>query len=370
LRRIRSKVVTRTTYPVTPGSAGQRRIRLDGACGEGGGQLLRTAVALAAITNQALDIERIRGKRPKPGLAPQHVAAVRAVAALCDARMEGLALNSTALTFEPGELHGGRFDFDVGTAGSITLVLQALLPVLVASGKHAEVSVRGGTDVRAAPPLDYFREVTLPLLACMGMRTEMTVLRRGYYPRGGGEVRLRVERSQLRTFDAAKAGPVQRIRGLAHVTGLARDVAVRMRDACLAELSAHCGAPTQIEIAGLSREQAFGTGGAIVAWAQTENTILGAGRVAERGIRAEALGSAVGAELRDDLAAGVSLDTHAADHILVYLALARGGSFSTRLLSSHAQTAIWVIEQFLPVRFESSAEDSRVRVRVVSRRPA
>jgi RNA 3'-phosphate cyclase len=327
-------------------------------------------VALAAITGQALDIEHIRGKRPKPGLAPQHLAAVRAVASLCDARIEGLALRSTALTFVPGELRGGRFDFDVGTAGSITMVLQALLPVLVASGKIAEVGVRGGTDVRAAPPLDYFREVTLPLLTRMGVRTEMTVLRRGYYPRGGGEVRLCVEPSRLRPFNVATAGPVQRIRGLAHVAGINRDVAIRMRHACVAELTAQRGAAAQIEIVELVPERAVGTGGAIVAWAQTENTILGAGRVAERGIRAETLGSAVGAELRDDLAAGASLDTHAADHILVYLALARGGSFSTRSLSSHAQTAIWVIEQFLPVRFESSTEDSRVRIRVASGRLA
>lgn len=327
-------------------------------------------MALAAITGRALDIEHIRSKRPKPGLAPQHLAAVRAVAALCDARVEGLALRSTALTFVPGELHGGRFEFDVGTAGSITMVLQALLPVLVASGKHAEVSVRGGTDVRAAPPLDYFREVTLPLLARMGVRTEMTVLRRGYYPRGGGEVRLCVEPSRLRPFDVAVAGPVQRIRGLAHVAGIKRDVAVRMRDACLAELTSDRRAAAQVEIAELGPERAFGAGGAIVVWAQTEKTILGAGRVAERGVRAETLGSVVGAQLRDDLAASTSLDTHAADHLLVYLALAHGGSFSTRSLSRHAQTAIWVIEQFLPVRFESSTEDSRVRIRVASERLA
>jgi RNA 3'-phosphate cyclase len=342
----------------------RRRIHIDGSHGEGGGQLLRTAVALAAVTGRALDIERIRAKRPQPGLAPQHLAAVRALAALCGAHTDGVEPRSTALTFVPGELRVGRFDFDVGTAGSTTLVLQALLPVLVACGKHAEIGVRGGTDVRAAPPLDYFREVTLPLLTRMGVRTEMTVPRRGYYPRGGGEVRLIVDPSRLHPFDVASAGPLQRIRGLAHVAGINLDVAVRMREACLAELAADRGGAAQIEIAQLGPERALGPGGAIVVWAQTENTVLGAGRVAQRGIRAEALGSAVGAELRADLAAGAGVDVHAADQILVYLALARGGSFSTRTLSSHAQTAIWLIEQFLPVRFESAAEDSRVRIRV------
>ncbi|HEX8011090.1 MAG TPA: RNA 3'-terminal phosphate cyclase [Casimicrobiaceae bacterium] len=342
----------------------RRRIRIDGSYGEGGGQLLRTAVALAAITGQALSIEHVRAKRTKPGLAPQHLAAVRAVAALCGASVDGLALRSTALTFAPGEMRGGTYDFDVGTAGSITLVLQALLPVLVACSSHSEVTVRGGTDVSKAPPLDYFREVTLPLLAGMGIRAQMTVRRRGYYPRGGGEVTLAVDPSRLRPFDAATPGRVERVRGLAHVAGIDLDIAARMRDACLGELARERSAQTQIEIARLTPELAVGAGGAIVAWAQAENTVLGAGRVAERGIRAETLGSAVGAELRDDLKSGAGVDVHAADQMLIYLALAGEGSLSTRSLSSHAQTAIWLIEQFLPVRFESTSEAARIRVRV------
>jgi RNA 3'-phosphate cyclase len=348
----------------------RRGIQIDGSYGEGGGQVLRTAVALAAITGRPLSIHNIRAKRPKSGLAPQHLAAVRAVGALCGASVNGLALRSTALTFAAGELRGGRYDFDVGTAGSITMVLQALLPVLVACGRRSEITVHGGTDVRKAPPLDYFREVTLPLLERMGVRAEMTLQRRGYYPRGGGDVTLAVAPARLRPFDAVKAGPVQRIRGLAHVAGIDVGIAVRMRDACIAALPGCGPLEPRIEIAQLSPQRAVGTGGAIVAWVQTESSVLGAGRVAERGIRAETLGSAVGAELRADLESGASIDVHAADQMLVYLALARGGSFSTRLLSSHAQTVIWLIEQFLPVRFETAAEGSQVIVRVASLSPA
>jgi RNA 3'-phosphate cyclase len=333
-------------------------IVIDGSHGEGGGQLLRTAVALAAITGRALHIENIRAKRTKGGLAPQHVAAVRAVGALCGARIDGLALRSTALTFVPAEVRGGSFDFDVGTAGSVTLVLQALLPVLAARGETGEISVRGGTDVRAAPPLDYFREVTLPLLSLMGVDTELVVRRRGYFPRGGGEVALRIRSARVRPAAFAAAGPVRRIAGLAHVAGIDAGVAGRMRDACLAGLAGR-GVRAEVEIAVLSPEQAMGSGGAVVAWAQADNTVLGAGRAAEKGIRAETLGAAVGTELHDDLTAGVGLDVHAADQMLVYLALARGGSFSTRLLSSHAQTAIWLIEQFLPVHFQKAALDGR-----------
>lgn len=339
-------------------------IVIDGAHGEGGGQLLRLAVALAAITGRAMTVERIRAGRPKPGLAAQHLAAVRAVGALCDARIDGLALRSTALTFVPQAVRAGSFAVDVGTAGAVTLVMQALLPVLAARGEGAEITLRGGTDVRAAPPLDYFCSVTLPLLARMGVGARVSILRRGYFPRGGGEVTLAVLPARLQPLALDEAGSIRRIGGTAHVAGIGVGVATRMRDACLAELSGIPGAAPQVEVAELAPEQAAGAGGAIVAWAETGHTVLGAGRVAERGVRAETLGAAVGAELREDLAAGATLDVHAADQLLVYLALAGGGTFWTRTLSRHARTAIWVIEQFLPVSFATAAEGPRVRVRM------
>ena len=342
-------------------------IRIDGSHGEGGGQLLRTAVALSAVTGRALAIDRIRAKRDKPGLAPQHVAAVRAVGAVCDASIDGLALRSTALTFVPGRLHGGDFRIDVGTAGSVTLVLQAMLPVIAAAGAPATVVVRGGTDVRAAPPLDYFRAVTLPLLARLGIPTELEIRRRGYFPRGGGEIALSVGAATLRSVDFAVRGAVQHVTGIAHVSGLDIDVARRMRASALDRLAAVPGRDPAIEIVVLAPAQGAGHGGAIVAWADAAHTTLGAGRVAERGVRAEALGAAVGAELAADLASGATLDVHAADQLPVYLALAGGGSFACRELSRHGQTAIWLLEQFLPTRFHVRPEGPLTRVRAAQR---
>jgi RNA 3'-terminal phosphate cyclase (ATP) len=342
-------------------------ITIDGSHGEGGGQLVRTAVALAAVTGRTLKIDNIRAKRSRPGLAAQHLAAVGAVGALCSARIEGLALCSTALTFAPGPLHGGSFAVDIGTAGSVTLVLQALLPALVACGERTTVALRGGTDVRAAPPLDYFGGVSLRLLGYVGVRAELTARRRGYFPQGGGEIALTVSPSRLHAVDLTESGTLKRVRGVAHVAGIDFGVAQRMRDAFVAHFGMHTGIVPQVEAMALAAEQARGAGGAIAAWAETEHTTLGAGRVAERGVRAETLGAAVGDELRDDLAAGVTLDGHAADQFPVYLALAGGGSFSTRTLSSHAQTAIWLIEQFLPVRFQCVQDGTRMRVRVAPR---
>jgi RNA 3'-phosphate cyclase len=153
-------------------------LEIDGAYGEGGGQLVRTAVALAAIRGTPIRVDQVRARRRKPGLAPQHVAAVRAVAAMCDAQCEGVESRSTAFTFAPRRLRGGAFTVDVGTAGSIALVLQAMLPAAVASGEACRIVVRGGTDVRAAPPVDYLRLVLLPLLEKMGVRAALTVVRR------------------------------------------------------------------------------------------------------------------------------------------------------------------------------------------------
>jgi len=326
-------------------------LEIDGAHGEGGGQLLRTAVALAAVTGREILVQNIRARRKPPGLAPQHLAAVRAVASLCHARAEGLEARSPALHFAPHALRGGSHRVDVGTAGSITLVLQAMLPVMLVAGRPVSALIRGGTDVRKAPAADYFAHVLLPLLARIGGRIELTVVKRGYYPAGGGEARIAVEPSVLRPVAFDQPGSLIAIEGRAHVARLPVTIADRMRDAALGALSGVPGAAPHIESIAISDELAAGQGGAVVVWAKTECSVLGASAVAERGVWAETLGSAVGAELAADVASGAGLDMHAADQLLVYLGLAGGGSYTTRTLTTHARTAMWLIESFLPIRF-------------------
>lgn len=340
-------------------------IELDGSYGEGGGQLVRTAVALAAVTGKPFRILNVRAGREKPGLAPQHLAAVRAVAELCGARVEGLALRAEHFTFSPGTPRGGAFRFDIGTAGSVTLLLQAALPVLLVAPAASRVTVGGGTDVRQAPPADYFTAVLLRHLAAMGARVAARVLRRGYYPRGGGEMVLEVEPGRLGRFAPGAAGALVELRGSAHVAHLPRHIADRMRAAAVQALGP-AGAHAQVATTVIEGDEAIGQGGAIVAWARTEASVLGAGRAAERGVRAEALGEAVGHALAEDLAYGAVLDRHAADQMLVYLALAKSAaSFTTRELSGHALTAMWLIERFLPVRFAHAQEGALVRVSAI-----
>ena len=324
-------------------------------------------MALAAVTGREVAVRNIRAKRDRPGLAPQHLAAVRAVATLCRGRVEGLALRSKEVRFAPGALSAGEYRFDVGTAGSISLVLQALLPALIAGGRAVAVTVTGGTDVRQAPPIDYLQNVLLPLLARMGVDARLEVIRRGYYPRGGGEARIAVAPGRLRPLALDEPGAIVAIEGHAHVANLPEHIATRMRDAALERLARVSGPSPRVEIGVLDAARAMGTGGGIVIWARTQGTVLGAGCVAQRGVRAETLGAAVGDELAADIAACATLDLHAADQLLVYLALAKGGSYLVRSTTEHARTAMWLIKQFLPVRFDVAPKGELVRVTVTPR---
>lgn len=340
-------------------------IEIDGSTGEGGGQLVRTAVALAAITGRALHLTKIRARRARPGLAAQHLAAVKAVAELCGARVDGLELASQELRFDPGALRVGTHLFEVGTAGSVTLVLQALIPVMLAARTRATVRVIGGTDVRAAPPFDYLRELLLPLLRRVGVSARAEVVRRGYYPRGGGEIECVVEPSVLRPVNLSEPGGLASIEMYSHVANLPAHIAQRMASSARDAL-AHLPEPA-LHMTVLDPDQAIGPGGAIVLRARTAHSLLGAGRVAQRGVPAEQLGAEAAAELRSDLGSGAALDIHAADQLLVYLALAGPGSrFTTRALTSHARTAMWLIERFVPVRFEVDEQPMRTAVRVAA----
>ena len=338
---------------------------IDGGWGEGGGQLIRTAVALAAITRTPIRVRHVRAHRQPPGLAPQHLTAVRAVATLCGARTDGLELRATAFEFAPGPIVAGEFRFDVGTAGSLTLLAQALLPVLASAPGPCTVRLIGGTDVRAAPPFDYFRQVLLAHLAALGVPVRCTLHRRGYYPRGGGDIGLATVPARPRARRFGDAASPRTILGRAHTDHLPRHVATRMIDAARTQLSRQA-AEIEMEVEAASANP----GGSIVLWTGDGGSVLGAGRVAERGVRAEALGAAAGAELAADLAAGVALDVHAADQLLVWLALADGESlFATRAVTPHAHTAMGLIEQFVPVQFDIApeCEPGARRVRVCVR---
>jgi len=342
-----------------------KSLEIDASHGEGGGQLTRLAMALAAITGRAVHLKNIRAKRPKPGLMAQHLTALRAVTALSGGELAGDALGATEVHFLPGPIRGGIYRFDVGTAGSVALVLQAVLPVALRADGPSRLQITGGTNVKMAPPLDYLRLVFLPWLEGMGARVRLESVHHGYYPRGGGEVDLDVTPCRhLKPLWLEDPGPLREIRGVAHVAHLPMHIPERMAATARGVLAAL--GPVHIETHILGDAEAFGQGGALVLLAQTEHSRLGASVVAERGVTAEKLGDQAGRILRAEIEAGGTLDIHAADQLLIYAALSKGASrFTVREVSLHARSAMWLIERFLPVRFQVTSRDGLKQVDVV-----
>jgi RNA 3'-phosphate cyclase len=339
-------------------------LEVDGAHGEGGGQLLRMAVALSVLTQTPVRVERIRAGRPKSGLAAQHVTAVGAAAKMCGGEVAGLELGSSSIEFRPGTVPGGQYTFEVGTAGSITLILQALLPIAASAPSAARIRVTGGTDVPWSPPLDYFARVFLPLFRRLGGRATVEVARRGYYPRGGGIVDTVVEPTRSWSpLDLLDRGKIDRVRGIAHVSNLPEHIPKRMKHVAIRRL--HGLPDIKVEERIYGSDEAIGQGGALVLWAETETALLGSDSLAQRAKSSERVGEEAAGGLMAEVESESTLDIHAADQLLVYLARSTGSSrFFVRERSGHLETMMWLLPQFLPCRFAVVKEGPRWRVSV------
>src|SRR3989442_13576278 len=215
-------------------------IEVDGGFGEGGGQILRTTLALSAVLRKDVKVVNIRKGRPKPGLMAQHLTGVHAAAVLCDAETRGEEVGSEELVFNPGRIRAGKFRFDVGTAGSVTLVLQALMPIMAFAPGRIELEITGGTDVKWSPPVDYLPLVELPVLERLNYRAHLELLRRGHYPKGGGLIRFINEPSQrLRPITSENEGRISRIEGISHAVRLPPHIAQRQDDSAVKILVAN-----------------------------------------------------------------------------------------------------------------------------------
>ncbi len=331
-------------------------MRLDGSYGEGGGQILRTAVALSAVTGQPVEIDNIRRARPKPGLAAQHVKAVESLASICEAEVAGCELHSTSLIFKPGKIKGGAYDIDIGTAGSISLFLQCLMPAAMHAAGTLRIRITGGTDVQWSPTIDYQRFVTLGALSRMGYECELALIRRGYYPRGGGCVEAIINPSSLEKadFDSHTCSLVE---GISHSSNLPAHVAERQVASAQKTLR-DAGYDCRIS---LEVKDYPSTGSGITLWCGT----MGASALGKPGLRAEKVGESGAGAMISELKSGAGVDVYLADQLIPYLALAGGGSFTTRMITPHTRTNIWVTEQFLDVMFRiEETENGLFRVRV------
>lgn len=320
-------------------------LTLDGSAGEGGGQILRTALSLSALTGRPFAIDRIRANRKKPGLLRQHLTAVRAAAAVCGGAVRGDEPGSPSIVFEPGPVAAGEYRFAIGTAGSTTLVMQTVLPPLLTASGPSRVTIEGGTHNPLAPPVDFFERSFLPFVRRMGPRVTIRLERCGFYPAGGGRIVVEVEpAAALGSFELTERAPVVAKRARALVAGLPRRIAER--ELAVAQ-DAFGLAPEDLEVVELAHGQ--GPGNVVSVELEMEHhreVFTGFG---EQGVRAEAVAAAAVDAARAYLAASEPVGEHLADQLVIPLAMSGGGRFRTGPASRHLTTNVEVVGRFLDV---------------------
>jgi RNA 3'-phosphate cyclase len=344
-------------------------IEIDGGQKSGSGTILRLSVALAAVLNEPLHIYNIRRNRPQSGLKPQHLESVLTAAKLCDAELEGANLNSRELWFKPKSVKGGRIEAEIGTAGSISMLLMTVLPICVSAEKTVDLHVsKGGTDVQHSPTINYLRFVLLPTLKHMGLNTILTVNKYGYYPKGNGEVTITIEPCKtLQPLRLESFGNIKTLKGVSVCTFLAdRNVAQRQAKTA-SEFFKKKGYTADIQVLNDSSNP-IQKGSSLVLWAETDtNSIIGADAIVELGKTSETVGTEAAEKLLAEVSAKPTVDVHLADMLVPYIALAKGKSvYFTRVFSEHLQTNIWLAEKILNVKFVVNKVNGLCKVEKVS----
>ncbi|HID95330.1 MAG TPA: RNA 3'-terminal phosphate cyclase [Candidatus Latescibacteria bacterium] len=323
-------------------------IEIDGGFASGGGQILRTAVGLSALTGKACRITNVRAKRSNPGLREQHLQAIKAVAELCSGELVGAQIGSTRIEFYPHRTREGGLNVNIATAGSVGLVSQALL--IPALQRSLRIRIKGGaTYGKWAVPIAYLQNVLSPLLKRMGYEIEMGVMREGFYPQGGAEVEVRTRRARFRPLDITERGGIVSIKGISVASDSLekRKVAERQREACEKLLFDHFKVEPLIEV---RYSPSLCPGSGIQVWVETANSVIGGNGLGEPGKKAEEVGREAARSLISEFEGG-PVDSYAGDQLLPYLALA-GGRIQVSRITDHCQANAFVIEKFLPVRFQ------------------
>jgi RNA 3'-phosphate cyclase len=333
-------------------------IEIDGSIGEAGGQILRTAVALSAVTKKPCHVFNIRKSRPKPGLQTQHLLGIQALAQICKGRLEGDYLGSKEIKFWPGREYREKISVNIPTAGSITLVLQSLIPAALFAPFPIKISFNGGaTDTFFSPTIDHFRYVFLKILEKMGAKTEIDILKRGYYPEGGARVEVEIFPAKLKPINLVERGFLKKIIIISGASEFLKNKKVAERQiAGVREILGKLKLPTE------EKAEYYDTrcpGSQICLIAEFENTVIGADGLGKLGKPAEQVGKECALQLLEEEKSKACLDRFLTDQILVYLCLVKGKSKVTvSKQTSHFETNCWVIRHFLKGEFK--IEDNTV----------
>lgn len=338
-------------------------IEIDGSIG--GGQLLRTALALSVITQEPIRITDIRGGRSNPGLRPQHLTAVRLLADISEASVSEVEVGSAELEFDPAPPDGGSYEATIGTAGSITLLFDTALPLATVIDEPLTIHAQGGTDVKWSPPMDFFRYVKLPLLRRAGLQAAVDVDHWGFYPAGGGEARLHLAPTTLRSIQLPGRGELDgaRLYSKCSSTLADRDVAVRQLEAAVERLS---GSGVAINEQSIATARTDSPGSAIVIRLDCTDSIAGFSALGERGKPAEDVGESAADRVRAFVDEVGAVDRYLGDQLIVFLALT-DGTVSVPELTEHISTSLELIEAFdLSVEVDESGAAPRLISRSAS----
>lgn len=335
-------------------------VEIDGSFGEGGGQIIRSALALSTITQKPFKITKIRANRSKPGLQNQHLTCVKAAAQICGGKVEGAETGSTKLSFYPGSVQGGTYKFAIGTAGSTMLVLQTIFLPLVLADRPSEIQLEGGTHNTHAPPFEFIKDTFMPVLAQMGAHSEMELRRYGFYPPGGGKVEARI--APAASLTPLHLGTRQSARASARalVVKLAESIGDREMGVIKEMLPAV--ATTRVE----HSDNAVSPGNVVFVSIDCGTMTETVSSIGERGLRAEKVAQSAAIEAKRFLESDVCVGQHLADQLVLPLALAGTGSYLTLEPTLHTSTNIAVIQKFLDVQIEVeqvSGSQWRVKVR-------
>jgi RNA 3'-terminal phosphate cyclase (ATP) len=346
-------------------------IEIDGSRKSGSGTILRDAVSLSILTGQDLLLRNIRAKRSKPGLRHQHLKAVEASAAICGGRVEGATIGAREIRFMPGRANrGGVFRWNIGTAGSTSMLALTILPVALFADGPSTHEITGGLFQDFAPSLFHFEHVLLPTLRKMGAPLQVRILRPGYVPKGGGRIRLEVNPmiGPMRSLALTSPGRTGSVRGIALASRLVeRRVSERMAESCR-EVLAQKGWDPRIEVLNDTPErpafdkESIQPGAALAIWATTENgCIIGSDMAGARGRTAETIGKETARALIEDIDSGATVDRHLADQVIPFAALAQGAStFMISGMTDHVESRLWLVEEMLGARV--AVEGKRVTI--------
>lgn len=324
-------------------------IEIDGSTGDAGGQILRTALSLSCILQKPFKILNIRSKRPKPGLQAQHLTCVKALKQICGAEVKGGEIGSKELEFNPHKINGGKYFFNIGTAGSITLLVQCILPVLLFADRESEVDFVGGTHVSFSPVADYFSSVFLPTVSKMGVDAQFTVDRFGWFPVGGGKATLKVKPlKELKALNlTAREMKEPRVEVAALYSQLPEAVGQRLADSAASLL------PSLDVEKKMERSEASCPGCAVFVKADYGNCVAGFSSLGKLGKLAEEVGQEAAKRFLQFDTTPACVDEHLADQLLLYAALAKGKSeFTVEKASQHFETNMWTIGKFLQRKIE------------------